>query len=369
MSRYEFPQAIVEKMLSRLSNEQRTFMEEYIRQSKRSKWLEVLARRKGVEINFNDDIGDIEKALDDWILDVVLDCGEGNRDYECECGKKLRYQYIVRHSSTGRVLNLGETCFENYTGLSNEVVQEVKKGFYHINEERDEILSKIGKKLLFDYEYYEEIEIPELYKEQLRLKLHLSSRQLNYLNRKVKDLWEKRRVEEERVRGEKRNAEINDFYYGLSEEQQNHLKEMGMDVLEEVYELNKGTEVRENHNYLLSGIRVPEKIQRHIELNFPLVKRQVEELYVVQKEKRELKKVSFSSSSISYKDLIGRHIETLRRVREKEDKIPKGLLRDWELIQEDVKELQKGNEIDYGIWKTRLRNLIIPIRVENDYFL
>ncbi len=81
---------------------------------------------------------EVEEELDSWVLKEVLDGGFGNKPYRCECGTPLRYQYIVLHTKEKKIYKLGETCLENYTNLSPEIINDIKKGFHNIDLERDE---------------------------------------------------------------------------------------------------------------------------------------------------------------------------------------------------------------------------------------
>jgi hypothetical protein len=108
--------------------EQQNWINKYINQRKRDKWFEALALRKGIVLD--DQMSDEQKrnAVGNWELMEVLDGGEGNRPFKCECGKPLRYQYIVYHKSKDETYGLGSTCIEHYTGLQSDVVRDIKSG-------------------------------------------------------------------------------------------------------------------------------------------------------------------------------------------------------------------------------------------------
>lgn len=124
------------------------------------------------------------------------------------------------------------------------------------------------------------------------------------------------------------------------------------------------------HGTMLEGVEVPEDIQQHKALGLPLSREQINYLYYIQEERKLfLEEQKRKPVVMSYEELIKRHLITLREVRLKEELIPKGLKKDWDRIQTDVLELKRGNQFNYGSWKTDLKNLIIPIRVEGDDFL
>ncbi|PDY72671.1 hypothetical protein CON91_31440 [Bacillus wiedmannii] len=73
-----------------------------------------------------------------------IDAGAVSYDHLCECGRPLRYQYIVKNLVTDKILKFGKDHFEKHTGLSSDIVKAVIKGMYNIDHELDEILTKIS---------------------------------------------------------------------------------------------------------------------------------------------------------------------------------------------------------------------------------
>lgn len=78
--------------MNAMSNEQKSFIESHIKQSKKSKWLEVLANKKGISFDYEAPIDELESEIDDWVLEEILDSGYGKRNYRCECNMPLRFQ-------------------------------------------------------------------------------------------------------------------------------------------------------------------------------------------------------------------------------------------------------------------------------------
>ncbi|WP_163971086.1 hypothetical protein [Oceanobacillus halotolerans] len=362
---------VVYKLLQKLTEEQQAFIDKFIKQSKKSKWLEVLADKKGYNINNEDELGEIEYKIDDWVLEEVLDSGYGNREYRCECGKALRYQYIVRHTKTNKVHKLGETCFENYTSLTPEIIKDIKKEFYTINLERDEILFRMRRNEITEIEEYEEIMLPELIKEQLELGIALSYKQEEKLD---KLLYEKRRRQLEQDQERRRleyEEEINKFVASLSKEQQSYVKSFDRNTIEELYDvmISANKDVKRQKD-MLEDDDIPEDIKVHIKYGFPLLDQHEKRIREIKESKIYLAKmIQKNNVDISYEEVVKRHLSTLKQVREKENHIPEGLVKDWEKIQSDVLVLKKGKSIDYSSWKRSLRNLIIPIRVDKDQYL
>ena len=100
----------VEQLMALLNEEQRAFLEEHSKQSKKSKWIESLARRKGIVLDPDLSYEEMGALVDDWILVDILDSGLGNRNYHCECGRPLRYQYLVHHKKVDKTYGLGSKC-------------------------------------------------------------------------------------------------------------------------------------------------------------------------------------------------------------------------------------------------------------------
>jgi hypothetical protein len=132
-----------ETLLSLLTDQQRTFIMDHVKRGKKTTFANEMARDKGLVLPNDASIEDIEMLLDEWVLEDFIDNGFINPDTPCECGRPLRYQYIVRHKSTNETRRFGITHFEEHTGIPAEIVNAIKKGFSAIDYEMDELLSKI----------------------------------------------------------------------------------------------------------------------------------------------------------------------------------------------------------------------------------
>lgn len=133
-----------DELLNILSTEQREFIEFYVKRGKKTAFANVMAKDKGMMVPDSATVEEMEMLIDDWVLDDYIDNGFTNPDTPCECGKPLRYQYIVRHLSTNQIRRFGIKHFEEHTGLSALLIASIKKGFNQIDYERDELLTKIG---------------------------------------------------------------------------------------------------------------------------------------------------------------------------------------------------------------------------------
>jgi hypothetical protein len=132
-----------EALLPLLTEQQRTFILENVKRGKKTTFANEMAKDKGLMLPNDASIEDIEMLLDEWVLEDYIDNGFVNPETPCECGRPLRYQYIVKHKSTDEVRRFGITHFEEHTGIAAEIVNAIKKGFSAIDYEMDELLTKI----------------------------------------------------------------------------------------------------------------------------------------------------------------------------------------------------------------------------------
>jgi hypothetical protein len=132
-----------EALLSLLTEQQSFFIREHVKRSKKTVFANEMARDKGIILPEDVSIEHLELLLDEWILEDYIDNGFVNPDTPCECGRPLRFQYIVKHKSTNEVRRFGITHFEEHTGIPAEIVNAIKKGFTSIDYEMDELLTKV----------------------------------------------------------------------------------------------------------------------------------------------------------------------------------------------------------------------------------
>ena len=278
----------VREIMSMLKDEQRDFIQSTSKQSKKSKWLEVLARRKGIVFNDNSSLSQIIDTIDDWILQDVLD------------GGSLRFQYIVHHTKQGKTYGLGETCFEHYTNLEPEILKDIKNGFYHIDLERDQILVKFEQGDLFNLDPYLHLEVPEVIQKQVALELPLTDKQIFIITKLMEEHKEKQ-------------------------------------MLSELEQKQKST---------FDSIRAEQK---------DFIK--LYDDYTTRK-----------STEINYETLLRKHLVVLHQVRSKEQHIPKGLIKDWNTIQQIVRDAKANRPIDYSKFLVLLSNLLISLGIEHNVF-
>lgn len=184
-----------DRIMGSLSNEQQDYLRNFLKRGKRTAFASVLARLKGDESK-----EDAEHISTQWMLIDYIDAGEVSYDHLCECGRPLRYQYIVKNLVTDKILKFGKDHFEKHTGLSSDIVKAVIKGMYHIDYELDEILIKISSNwslfedlgvssipddliMPIDIREHLELNIPLLDRQVMRLKGDLRS--YNTLNKNI----------------------------------------------------------------------------------------------------------------------------------------------------------------------------------------
>lgn len=416
----------VNKYLLLLNQPQRDFIEENIKQKKKSKWLEILAHSKGINIDEKMSLDEIERKVADWILVDILDGGYKQRPYRCDCGTRLRYQYILKNSRTDETCKLGVNCLEKHINLPIEVIKDVKKGLYHIDLERDEILVKYSNREFYTKVLPDDVNLPSIIDEQLRLKLPLTELQIKQINRLLEKYNEKKRYYKLL---EKLSKEQRDFIFLLSERDQAEVLEnidmkrqpnnsdlAGIAITDDIHQFVKlrlpllerqqkliekqrkeliYNELNDNQKKFLTRFSNGEKeeilnkikagfstgnldmtfidkkseIFEQVQLQLPLLRRQMDEL---QRMRQEFKANLINRKhEVTYQFIIDRHLGTLQEVSKKEANIPQGLRKDWHEIKESVRQLKQGNNqsFNYRTFKVLLSNLIIPLKIEKDIFL
>lgn len=77
----------------------------------------------------------------------------------CECGRSLKYQYVVKSKETGEILELGKECFTQRTGIPERIAEEIYNSRNKINIFQDEILNAYKFRERFPIELYNEIHL------------------------------------------------------------------------------------------------------------------------------------------------------------------------------------------------------------------
>ena len=174
-----------------LTYEQQEYIMNFLKRGKKTTFANVLAHHKGRMIPKGASDEEIKMLLDDWMLEDYIDAGAVSEEIKCECGRSLRYQYIVRHVKTGETRRFGINHFEEHTGLPASIVKEVIQGFTKIDYELDELLLKTEKENP-TYNIPEEMTLPVDIQSSLELHLPLLDRQEKRLNALIRAFREER---------------------------------------------------------------------------------------------------------------------------------------------------------------------------------
>lgn len=367
----------VEQLMEVLDEEQRAFLVEHSKQSKKSKWIESLARQKGIVVGPDMSYEEIEALIDDWILVDILDSGFGNRNYRCECGQPLRYQYLVHHKKEGKTYGLGSKCFSHHTNLTPAVVKDILDGFHTVDLERDEILVKFFRGQndwdLSPFLYVDTI--PEEYVVQFNLGLPLSMRQKAKVA-KLKAAYDEARKNERALAS--MTTIQRTVYDSLAEVDQREVLNkliLNADVFDhaDVADLPTDTIEGELAMFLDSGFPLLDRHkdiirEKRYELSLSMKDEYLEYKATASWEWNEPRR-RVTNHSLSIQELLDRHLPTLKRVREKENNLSPGLAVDWIAIQDAVRNSKKGEEIDYVSFKVKLMNICFALHVEMDEYL
>ncbi|WP_233254237.1 DUF3895 domain-containing protein [Salipaludibacillus keqinensis] len=173
-----------DERMKTLTQEQKDFIQNHVRRGKKTTFANHMAKDKGIVLPQDTESEDIEHLLDGWVLIDYIDNGTVNPDTPCECGRPLRYQYIVKHIGSNEIRTFGINHFEEHTGLPAEIVKDIKNGFQQIDYEMDELLVKLHN----DWRLEDEVPyIPEDYPYPNDMQQHFDAN-VPLLDRQIKRL-------------------------------------------------------------------------------------------------------------------------------------------------------------------------------------
>ncbi|MHA6250895.1 DUF3895 domain-containing protein [Oceanobacillus sp. CAU 1775] len=231
-----------DKLLLNLNKKQKEFFHEYLRRGRKTAFANVLARDKAAGV----DEASITEVAQEWEFQDFIDAGPGWRadaQLFCECGRALRYQYVVFNNQTKEVKKFGITHFEEHIGIPAHLVKEIINGIVKIDYEGDEILIKIANGwTLADEQIFEipiDVTIPNDIQFHFDNNVPLLNRQITALKRliadylrdkeeerlhkermKIKEETEKKKLEVSNLRKKKLQSQIWDYELGISAELQ-----------------------------------------------------------------------------------------------------------------------------------------------------
>lgn len=177
-----------DQIRSELSESQNKFLNDFLKRGKKTGFANELAKSKA-----NSDSK--EDIAAEWELVDYLDAGSSwmvDSQLYCECGRKLRYQYIIRNLKTESIKKFGETHFEEHTGIPPQLANKILKGFEKIDYELDEILLKIRNNWTLSVAGLDDIPksiaIPLDIQAHLDVNIPLLERQVNRLRGEISTL-------------------------------------------------------------------------------------------------------------------------------------------------------------------------------------
>jgi hypothetical protein len=200
-----------ESLLSLLTEQQKTFIQEHVKRGKKTVFANQMAMDKGIVLPESASIDEIEMLLDEWILEDYIDNGFKNPETPCECGRPLRYQYIVKHKSTNELRRFGIKHFEEHTGIPSELVNAIKKGFTSIDYEMDELLNKIEQKWTLEEALQNipsELILPADISAHLENNVPLLDRQIKRLKSLINEILSQRELQREEELNRLQETEI-----------------------------------------------------------------------------------------------------------------------------------------------------------------
>lgn len=177
-----------DSILDSLNQKQMEFVTDHLKRGRKTVFANVLAKEKTGSVQDENNL----QIAEQWELIDYIDAGpswQQDAKYFCECGRPLRYQYIIENKELGQVKKFGITHFQEHTGISPSLAREIVKGIESIDYEMDEILIKVSNGWTLADEYIEEIPIsitiPEDIKRHLDSDVPLLDRQINRLNQTI----------------------------------------------------------------------------------------------------------------------------------------------------------------------------------------
>ncbi|MDA2638514.1 DUF3895 domain-containing protein [Bacillus cereus group sp. BfR-BA-01489] len=176
-----------------LTEKQKDFLQQHVKRGKKTTFANVMALDKGIVLPNHATDAEIQTILDEWVLIEYIDNGERNVNTPCECGRPLRYQYIVQHQTTKEIRRFGITHFAEHTGLPAYIVKQIKDGFAAIDYERDELLVKLQNHWCLEDElshFPNGFILPTDLKQQLDAEIPLLDTQFKRLRKEISLFWE-----------------------------------------------------------------------------------------------------------------------------------------------------------------------------------
>ncbi|MFD0051462.1 DUF3883 domain-containing protein [Actinomycetes bacterium NPDC127524] len=127
-------------------------MKVYLSRSERSKLLKSLsivqqeALFSAISITYKSEFGNLLasfKGTEQWDFYRYIDHGEVISAAKCECGRPLRYEFVLKHKETQKLRSLGSTHLQEELKIPDDIAKEVKNSLHNIDYDLDEILTRV----------------------------------------------------------------------------------------------------------------------------------------------------------------------------------------------------------------------------------
>jgi len=238
-----------------LNDEQRDVLNNFIKAGYKTKWLYILAMKKGLIKSEEELVSMSETDIDillnnlEWDLIDYVDYLRVNPNVKCECGRALRHAYAVKHNPTGKVYVLGRDHFQQHTMLNPNDVKDIFSNFKLIDLEKIELLNKVieNKDYDIDKKINKNFEIPKDIVMQIKVKLPLLDRQIKRLknNGAFSDYYENIRKNAEFERNKKQQSfgedKTNLFQESIVKHNHNDINTKVINFEEMMYKLETNT--------------------------------------------------------------------------------------------------------------------------------
>lgn len=179
-------------LLSLVTEEQRHFLQKKLKRGRETIFGNFMLSEKVSAIKSADEIELLEDEQDvvDWKIIKYHDYGLRNRQGKCSCGRALRYEFIVQHSTTKKSITYGKVHLADFLNLQVRDIDDVVNGLRIIDNELDELLNKIKRE---DYGYEildalsDKIKLPKGIQEHVEFHIPLLNGQIRRLAKIIQD--------------------------------------------------------------------------------------------------------------------------------------------------------------------------------------
>lgn len=195
-----------EQQLSVLTIEQRNFLENEMKRSRRTVFENVMREEKitalkSIDITLQED----EMNVVDWLISDYNDFGPGNLDGRCACGRRLRYMFTVEHQVTRTKIQYGKDHLSAFLNIEVNEIDGVINELDKIDYELDELLWKLNNNVYY-HEYYNRIPdktvVSESIKKHFEMNIPFLDRQINRLNKYFEKQMEALEEEQRKIQRE-----------------------------------------------------------------------------------------------------------------------------------------------------------------------